>query len=398
MNINNAAILAGGFGKRLGDITKKVPKPLLKINNLEFIKYLILKLVTQKFKRIIILTHYKNSLFQREFHNLVIGNTKIICKFEKKPLGTGGSLAQLKRYKRDFLILNGDSYINTNFNKFSNINKNKLLKIQLIKNTNYKSNNKLSNISVAKNNNVIFDNKKKLMNSGVYIIKKELLNKIKLKKQSFEEDIIPQLINQNKVQGYFSKNKFIDIGLKKNLHDAKKILKKEFDVKAIIFDRDGTLNKNFGYVNDIKKFKWLKGSIQTIKFLNFINIKVIIATNQSGIGRGYYSMSKFNQLNRDINKQLKKNHAFINHVYCAPYYKNSLIKKYRSNANLRKPNNGMLIQAMKDFKLNKKNCFMVGDKVSDENAAKNSNINFYYKKNISLFNQIIKNLNSFCNN
>ena len=58
----------------------------------------------------------------------------------------------------------------------------------------------------------------------------------------------------------------------------------------------------------------------------------------------------------------------------------------------------MLIQAMKDFKLNNKNCFMIGDKMSDENAAKNSNINFYYKKNISLFNQIIKNLNSFCKN
>ena len=128
MNIDNVAILAGGFGKRLGKITKKIPKPLIKVNNIEFIKYLLFILIIQNFKKIVILTHYKNKLFKKKFHNKFFGNTKIICKFEQKPLGTGGSLSQLKEYKKDFILINGDSFINTNFKKFSKIKKKKFNK------------------------------------------------------------------------------------------------------------------------------------------------------------------------------------------------------------------------------------------------------------------------------
>ena len=67
MKIDHAAILAGGFGKRLGEITKKTPKPLIKLNNLEFIKYLIFDLIKNNFKKIIILTNYKSNYFERIF-------------------------------------------------------------------------------------------------------------------------------------------------------------------------------------------------------------------------------------------------------------------------------------------------------------------------------------------
>ena len=66
-----------------------------------------------------------------------------------------------------------------------------------------------------------------------------------------------------------------------------------------------------------------------------------------------------------------------------------------ASVNLRKPNNGMIIKAMRDFKLNKKNCFMIGDKKSDLIAAKKSKIQFYKKNKVSLYDQIIKNLQNF---
>ena len=63
---------------------------------------------------------------------------------------------------------------------------------------------------------------------------------------------------------------------------------------------------------------------------------------------------------------------------------------------MRKPNNGMILKAMKKYNLNKKNCFMIGDKNLDKIAAKKSGIKFYFKENKSLYTQIKKNLINFC--
>ena len=395
MRIDHAAILAGGYGKRLGNITKKTPKPLLKINNLEFIKYLIFDLVINGFKKIVILTHYKDRLFRKELENFEFLNVKIICLKEKKPLGTGGSIAQLKKFKSDFLILNGDSYTRFNYKKFLSIKKIRLSKILIVKNNNYKSNKKLNNLKIDQNSKISFSNNKIYMNAGVYIFKKELIKKFKIEKCSLENDLLPTLINNNLVEGFISKNDFIDIGLKKNLKKTSNFFKKIFKLKAVFFDRDGTLNKNYGYVFKIEKFKWLNGVIDTLKLLNFFKIKIIVITNQSGIGRGYYSMKSYLNLIKEINEKLKKDKIKIDRFYCAPYFKFAKEEIYRSSVNLRKPNNGMIIKAMRDFKLNKKNCFMIGDKKSDLIAAKKSKIKFYKKNKVSLYDQIIKNLQNF---
>ena len=394
MKIDHAAILAGGLGKRLGKITKKTPKPLIKINNIEFIKYLIFDLVKNNFKKIIILTCYKNKKFKDKFDKLNFLNVKIICINEKQPLGTGGSVAQLKKYKKNFLVLNGDSYVDFNYQKFLKLKKSSLAKILLVKNNNYKSNKKLSNLNLNKYSNVIYS-KKKYMNAGIYIFKKKLLNKLKISNNSLENNLFPYLINKKLVEGMTCTNDFIDIGLKKNLVKSSLFLKKVFKLKAVLFDRDGTLNKNYGYVFKYARFKWLKGSIEALKFLKFLNVKILVITNQSGIGRGLYTKKDFYKLNRQINKCLKIHNTKIDRFYFAPYYKFSKNKNFRKNKNLRKPNNGMLKRALKDFKISPKDCFMIGDKKSDLLAAKKTDITFYKKKNHSLFEQIIKNISDF---
>ena len=153
----NLAILAGGIGSRI-KITKKTPKPLIKINNREFIKYIILLLVINKFKNIKILVGYKKKLFKEKLNN-TFENIIIRCISENKPLGTGGALNSLKKYSSDFLVVNGDSLFKFNFDKF--LNNKKFNKIILVKNTSYKSNNKLNNIFIK--------------NSTVYVTRKVII-------------------------------------------------------------------------------------------------------------------------------------------------------------------------------------------------------------------------------
>ena len=169
-------------------------------------------------------------------------------------------------------------------------------------------------------------------------------------------------------------------------------------MKCFFFDRDGVLIKNYGYLCDKNKIKWLKGAIESIKLLNKKKIKVVIITNQSGIARGYFTEKKLREFHKHMNLMLVKNNAKIDSIYYCPYYPKGIIKKYSKKSNLRKPDNGMLISAMKKFKLVPNECFMIGDNRTDYLCAKKTNVPFEYKKKFSLekqINNILKRLDEF---
>ena len=97
MKTKQCVILAGGYGSRLGVITNKIPKPLLKINKIPFLFYLILKLKRSGIKNIIILVWNKSDEFNKiNFKKKFNLNIKIIK--EPKKLGTGGSLINSYKY------------------------------------------------------------------------------------------------------------------------------------------------------------------------------------------------------------------------------------------------------------------------------------------------------------
>ena len=94
MIITQAVILCGGYGKRLGKITLKTPKPLIKINNQTVLEYIIKYLTRYGIDNVLLLCHYKYSMFKKKFHNKVFYGAKIQCVEEKKPLGSSGGIIQ----------------------------------------------------------------------------------------------------------------------------------------------------------------------------------------------------------------------------------------------------------------------------------------------------------------
>ncbi len=216
--IKNILILAGGKGKRLGNLTKKTPKPLLKFNNHVFLDYIINNLLTLKTKKIYILCCYKSFQFFELYHNKILNKTKIICIKEPRHLGTGGSLNYSKKLiQNNTLICNGDTYINYDFKNLKKLQLNKKnIVIGCINNINYKSNKKLNSLKINYDFKVSFTKNSKLMNSGIYIVNKnfkKLLNKNII---SFEDDLVEKLIKEKKVYGFKIKNYSLDIGTKKN--------------------------------------------------------------------------------------------------------------------------------------------------------------------------------------
>ena len=161
-------------------------------------------------------------------------------------------------------------------------------------------------------------------------------------------------------------------------------------IKCFFLDRDGVLIKNYGYFCNKDKIKWLKGAINSLKFLNKKKIKIIVITNQSGVARGYFSEDQLKNFHKKMIEQLKKRKATISQIYYCPYYEKGLIKKYKKKSKDRKPNNGMINKALKKFRLKKNECFMIGDQKTDFLCAKKSKIRFEYKKKYALDKQIKK--------
>lgn len=216
--IKNILIFSGGYGKRLGNLTKKTPKPLLVFHKKPFIEYVLKKIICIRPKKIIFLCKYKNVLFIKKYHKKKIGNTHLYCFVEKEIMGTGGSLYNAKKFiVNNTLLLNGDTFFNIDFKKLKKINiKKKAMFMMLVKNYFYKSNKKLSNLFINKKKIVGYNKKSNLMNSGFYIINKKIIKFLFKKKISLEEDVIPSLIEKKLVIGKIYNEDHIDIGTKKN--------------------------------------------------------------------------------------------------------------------------------------------------------------------------------------
>jgi len=166
-------------------------------------------------------------------------------------------------------------------------------------------------------------------------------------------------------------------------------------IKFAFLDRDGVINSNKpnnGYIGSLKYFKWVPGAIKAIKLLNKKNYKVVVVTNQSGVARGFFKITDVKKLHSYIRKKLRENDAKIDKFYFCPFHKDGIIKRYKRNSSLRKPNIGMFRLVQKKWNVDKKNSFMVGDKRTDMEFAKRAKIKGYQFNQKDIYKFIKKNI------
>ena len=193
-------ILAGGTGSRIKNITKKIPKPLIEINKKPFLDIILRNFAKYDFENIYILGGYKGYKILNRYNNKIINFVKIKYFIEKKKLDTWGAVENISnKIKNDFLLVNGDSFLLEDFDYFLDFkdHQNYLIKLMLVKNSNYKSNSKLSNLYLYKNL-IQFKKSSNYMNGGIYFIKKILNNEFK-NDRSIENDVIKKLITRKKL-------------------------------------------------------------------------------------------------------------------------------------------------------------------------------------------------------
>ncbi len=375
MLINQAVIVCGGLGTRLGDITKKTPKPLIKINRKTILEHLIKNLSRFGFREVLLLCYHKKDLFIKKFHNKTFYGIKTRCIIDKKLLGTSASLLNAKKFlERNFLFCNGDTFFDINIydlvNRFS---KKKFLAFVALKKIENKKK-RYDGYNLNKKNFLRSD-KKKYINTGVIIFSKKIIKFLK-KKGSLEKDVYPEIIKQNKMGGKIYKNDFIDMGTPKDLKKLPKFLEKINFKPAVFLDRDGVINKDIGYLYKIKDVIWRKDINKYIKKYNDKNYYIVIITNQSGVGRGYYKEQDVIKLHSWIENKIRLSGGNIDKIYFAPYYKDSKFPKYRKKRNMRKPNIGMILRAKNELNINLKKSILIGDNQTDKLCAIKAGIKY----------------------
>ncbi len=142
--------------------------------------------------------------------------------------------------------------------------------------------------------------------------------------------------------------------------------------KAIFFDRDGVINKETGnYVYKVADFEFHEDVFQALKQVP-ADFKKIIVTNQAGIAKGIYTEQDYRKVTQYMLSELKKQEININSVCFCPHHPQGIVEQYKIDCDCRKPKPGMLLQAAKEFDIDLKNSWIIGDKTSDIEAGKNA--------------------------
>ncbi len=134
---------------------------------------------------------------------------------------------------------------------------------------------------------------------------------------------------------------------------------------AVFLDRDGLICRDVHYLRRPEDFELLPGAAEGIRRLNGLGVRVIVATNQSGIARGYFTEEDLRRIHERMERELGERGARVDAIYYCPHHPDE-------GCSCRKPRTGMLERAARDFGLDLRRCFIVGDRKLDLEAGKNA--------------------------
>jgi len=223
-----AIVLAGGFGTRLKEVVSDVPKPMAPVNGKPFLEYLIKDLGEKGIRHIILAVGYKKKIIKEYFKNRY-ESIEITYSEELTPLGTGGAIKKaLKLAKEeDVFIVNGDTFFDIDLKRmkeFHTENKS-ILTVTVKEMENF---DRYGSLIIKGNKIIEFEEKKKKakgkINGGIYLIKKDLLNRVEKENFSFEKEVL----EDKKIEkySYESEGYFIDIGIPEDYFK----IRKQFEV------------------------------------------------------------------------------------------------------------------------------------------------------------------------
>ncbi len=138
---------------------------------------------------------------------------------------------------------------------------------------------------------------------------------------------------------------------------------------GIFLDRDGTINEELEFISSPDDVVLIPRSAEAIREANQLGLKVFVITNQSGIARGFIKEEELVKVHNKLVELLNNAGAHLDAIYFCPHHPEFGEPPYKIECDCRKPNSGMLRQAEKEYNIDLKKSFVVGDRIIDVQTA-----------------------------
>jgi D-glycero-D-manno-heptose 1,7-bisphosphate phosphatase len=137
--------------------------------------------------------------------------------------------------------------------------------------------------------------------------------------------------------------------------------------RAVFLDRDGTIMEDANYFGEVERVVLIPGAKQALRRLQDAGYKLFVVTNQSGVGRGYFSREAVEQIHTHLDEQFAEGGVRFTRYYVCPHHP-------EDNCDCRKPKPKFLREAAAEYGLDLARCFVVGDRPSDIQAGINAGV------------------------
>lgn len=381
--VRQAVVLVGGKGTRLGELTRSTPKPLMAIDDDRvFLDFLVENLARQGFDRILLLAGHYGEQIRERYEGRRIRGSHVTVAIEPAPMGTAGALRWSRALLDDrFLLLNGDTYFDIAYRGLERALDAAPHALAALALRTVADAARYGAVEVEGERIRRFREKVPneagavgVINGGVYLMARELVDLIPEGPSSLEVDIFPGLAAQGRLIGASRQGYFIDIGLPDTLTQARRELPEVVRRPALFLDRDGVINVDHGYVHRWSEFDPMPGVAETIAAFNDAGWFVFVVTNQAGVGHGYYEEAAVHLLHEQIRDWLATKGAHIDAFYYCPYHPEAALDAYRAHHPDRKPGGGMLARAFAEWSVQQARSILIGDRESDVGAAQAAGI------------------------
>jgi D,D-heptose 1,7-bisphosphate phosphatase len=385
--IQQVVVLVGGRGTRLGALAHVTPKPLMPINeDRVFLDYLLAHFARHGAANALLLAGHLGEQVEQRYQGQTIRGMGVQVLRELDPAGTGGALRLAEPYLADaFYMTNGDSFFDFNVLALAHALQSGAMGALALRHVDDAR--RFGAVSLE--NGIIRAFREKdetlsggaLISGGVYALRKRILDAVPQPPSSIEQDAFPVLAQRGQLRGEVFGGYFIDIGLPDTLAKARSELPALDRRAAVFFDRDGCLNHDAGYTHKVADLRFMEGAKEAVRYVNDAGLLAIVVTNQGGIGKGLFTEADMHAFHAAMQAELAKAGAHIDAFYASPHHPEAIIPTLRADDHPdRKPNPGMILKAISEWRIDKNRSVMIGDQPSDLKAAESAGVaGFLYR-------------------
>ncbi|MBN8871954.1 MAG: HAD-IIIA family hydrolase [Rhodospirillales bacterium] len=374
--IRQCAILAGGLGTRLGDLTATTPKPLLPCGDRPFLAWLMREFQRFGVEEFVLLTGHLSDAVEQAVEALARSlprPARITLSVEPVRAGTGGAVFHARdRLDERFLLCNGDSLFDGNLSRLlAAAAATPALGWMMLRRVPDAS--RYGVVTLEGNRITAFQERPApgaagLINAGVYLLDRTVLDRL-APVCSLERDLLPRLAAEGALRGVQADGYFRDIGIPEDLARARSELPAVLRRRALFLDRDGVINVDHGYVGSRDRFEFLPGALEAIRAATEAGWHVFVVTNQSGVARGLYTEAAVQVLLAWVADEARAIGGTLDDVRYCPYHTDAALPEYRRESDWRKPGPGMLLDLIRAWEVDPLRSAMIGDQPTDLQAA-----------------------------